>query len=624
MSLQVWLPLNGNLDNQGLSNSITINSGATIDNNGKIGKCYSLASGNYIGIDAANINNHKYSPISIAMWVYPTQNDSTERFPMCCYESGGCGISFKNSCFIFQAYIGGYKTCSSQTVVLNQWYHVCGTYDGTKLSIYVNGQLQSTTVASGTITYQATCPWEIGGNPGPTAFGSGNFIGKLNDVRIYDHCLSPKEVEELSKGLILHYKLDDKYIEPIGTTLSSDITTTAYNSVNGKYGYNNDSNLAKTSGFFQGKECVKISTIVADQQARPYVYFSNLFTSNGTNSPATKVLSFDYYTTVPTTTWLNIYKLGSGEGTAKWKTINSDCIHSGTYTNSANSIIVKPNEWNHVEVIFQGTTDADAQWGYCINGPNHTTNPDYYFLYANIQLEEGDHVTAYNSSFHSTTIYDSSGFNNNGTANNIVITEDSMRYSGSGSFNGSNSYVKANTNNWLSQGMKELTINLWAKATTWPTNGGRLFSCTETGGFNLEAGNSGYWCFPIHVYTAADLSATAYKYDSKEIQISALTADAWNMITCVYDGTGTKTYINGVLHHTYSNVSYGIHFNTNARLFLGCEANTATATSPYFNGKESDFRIYCTALSASQIKELYDTSATIDNQKNVFSRELVD
>ncbi len=31
----------------------------------------------------------------------------------------------------------------------------------------------------------------------------------LNDVRIYNHCLSNKEIEEIAKGLALHYKLDN-------------------------------------------------------------------------------------------------------------------------------------------------------------------------------------------------------------------------------------------------------------------------------------------------------------------------------------------------------------------------------------------------------------------------------
>ena len=39
--------------------------------------------------------------------------------------------------------------------------------------------------------------------------GQTYFTGCLNDFRIYDHALSAKEVEEIAKGLVLHYKLDE-------------------------------------------------------------------------------------------------------------------------------------------------------------------------------------------------------------------------------------------------------------------------------------------------------------------------------------------------------------------------------------------------------------------------------
>ena len=42
MALRVWLPLNGNINNYGISDVTVTNNGATIDNNGKIGKCYSF------------------------------------------------------------------------------------------------------------------------------------------------------------------------------------------------------------------------------------------------------------------------------------------------------------------------------------------------------------------------------------------------------------------------------------------------------------------------------------------------------------------------------------------------------------------------------------------------------
>ena len=52
------------------------------------------------------------------------------------------------------------------------------------------------------------------------------FIGQINDVRIYDHCLSTKEVKEISQGLILHYKLDG-FSGGVGENI---LTGTNYNS----------------------------------------------------------------------------------------------------------------------------------------------------------------------------------------------------------------------------------------------------------------------------------------------------------------------------------------------------------------------------------------------------------
>jgi archaellum component FlaF (FlaF/FlaG flagellin family) len=53
MALKVWLPLNGNLENKGDSDVTVINNGATVDNNGKIGKTY-LFNGNYIKTEYAD------------------------------------------------------------------------------------------------------------------------------------------------------------------------------------------------------------------------------------------------------------------------------------------------------------------------------------------------------------------------------------------------------------------------------------------------------------------------------------------------------------------------------------------------------------------------------------------
>ena len=58
MALQVWLPLNGDLKNWGLSNVQATNVNATVDNSGKIGKCYAFnGSTSRIAVSGLSLGN---------------------------------------------------------------------------------------------------------------------------------------------------------------------------------------------------------------------------------------------------------------------------------------------------------------------------------------------------------------------------------------------------------------------------------------------------------------------------------------------------------------------------------------------------------------------------------------
>ena len=439
MSLQVWLPLNGDLHNQGLTNINIVNNGTIVNNNGKLGKCIEFGQNKYIKLNDYASQFLTYNTWSLSVWFKCTaQNPSHAGAALI---SGGnwnqpnnllnlalSGFSSDHYSRLIISGSGTWDKGYAYNFYLNTWYHVVLTSGNGATRAYVNGQLIGDTYAAfKPATLEQT--WIAIGNGTYTSIF--HFYGVMNDIRIYDHCLSTKEVEEIAKGLVLHIKLDNDFL------------------------------------------------------------------------------------------------------------------------------------------------------------------------------------------------IDSSGYNHPLVISNVTNTTDTIRYGKSGAFSGTTSYVKINDNTWMAQHAQAMTINLWAKAASWNANT-HFFSCTESGGFNTEKGNSGYLRFPIYVCTNVEQTSYAYKYDSKEIQISALPIDEWVMLTWIYDSTGTRTYINGQLHHTYTNTSYGIRFNMNARLFLGCEASTANPTTPYFNGQESDFRLYYTALTDTQILELYNTSATIDNTGKIYARELVE
>ena len=96
----------------------------------------------------------------------------------------------------FYMRIGGdlHSIVVDHTWATDTWYHVAGTYDGSTMGLYLNGEEQDTYAISGT----------VGTGSGVVLSHSGNdeaLDGLLDDVRIYNRPLSAGEISDLADGM---------------------------------------------------------------------------------------------------------------------------------------------------------------------------------------------------------------------------------------------------------------------------------------------------------------------------------------------------------------------------------------------------------------------------------------
>jgi len=151
-------------------------------------------------------------PTSMALWIRPDADDpegqGTETAPMAKAMSGmspswsyqvryGWGSSQPYMAFTFNtsprawAYVG-------QNLERNEWCHIACTFDGTTLTTYLNGEPTEST-PMGPITSSQT-PVLIGSD----GWGC-DWIGAIDDIRIYDHALSEPELLGTMAGDIPPY-----------------------------------------------------------------------------------------------------------------------------------------------------------------------------------------------------------------------------------------------------------------------------------------------------------------------------------------------------------------------------------------------------------------------------------
>ena len=617
MSLQVWLPLNGDLHNQGLSNITAINNGATVDNSGKIGKCYSFdGNDDFISISCSDLYNTfsgGSQPFSIAFWVYHA--DTTRAIIFGDYGlSGAIGFNVElMTSHQVRFYWNGTPDKHfnvNASVGINTWTHIIITYDGNEICIYKNGVQQSDKY-SGTLEAKSKTSgmFYLGRDyrTGTTALN-----GKINDFRIYDHCLSPRECKQVSTALVLHYPLNRGGFGKDNICKNRDVYLTG--SDNGAYStrsYDNEAHIGKIQ--------------VTDTNHK-----WNAWKFGATDLDAT---------CVELTTGVNTYTMSVDIKVTNYTTGTIICMFDfrtgNTVPKKAKAVLTKEQcdgSWHRISATLTTNDEKTSQCLWQIGSDGTVHGSQTTIEYKNWKLERGDIATPWvpnpaddlysQMGLDNNIEYDVSGYNHNGTKHGITYDSDTPRYQTCAVLDGT-SYIKIDTNEWMVQGAQALTWSIWAYSDDWSTetDGGRLVSCTESGGFNIEGGASGYLRVPFYVFKDSEGSSKGYVYYNSSIQLASL-APGWHLFTTTYSTEAIKTYVDGVLTHSYSYTSYGIGFNKNARLFLGCEANTANPGGAYFAGKLSDFRLYYTCLSPQNISDLYAVGASLSNTGVLFSNEV--
>lgn len=585
MSLQVWLPLNGDLTQQGLSKTSVTNNGAIVNDNGKIGKCYSFDGSD----DFISLNNQKLYDIfkggtqqfSIAFWVYHA--DATRAIIFGDYGLTG-SISFNielttsHAVRFYWAGTPDKNFNSTSYVTASAWTHICLTYDGSKVQIYRNGIL-STDVYNGTLaTKNKTSGAFYLGRDNRT--GTTALNGRLNDFRIYDHCLSEKEVKEIAKGLMLHYPLNNYsfYGKNLIYGTSKKVYSATANTANDR-----------DKGILSGGSGGNGSFSITEEDVPVGIYSYNITNNTSGNRDFQQgripFISGQKYTG----SW---WAKGSGSCYFRsWNRTKGSAVFAKTYTLT--------NNWQFFSYTFTATaaqeTD-DCTWHLGVTGNSS-------IKIAGMKLELGDKPTIYSPApedlqLTGQEIYDTSGYENHAsTIGALTLVPNSSIYNFGINMNntGTNNHIESIKN--ISLSSDTITISCWVKATSKATN--QVFFTMS----NIQFGtlNSlGY------VNPTSMAGFTLNNFINNE----------WNHIIVIKNGTTYQLYINGIAETQNGASNYYLH-NVSKLWLLNRSYNNTYAA----NASISDLRIYTTTLSVDDILELYKTSKIVSGT-TVTARDL--
>lgn len=588
MPLKLWLPLDGTVENRGIS-GVTMSGSPASWGNGRTGKCatFNNNAGNCIANSTTEFN-YTVEDFSWCMWLKKDFASKTANamyaFTVGRADAGGYGYGLgvlSSAQIIFQFGTSSWAIDCPD----NEWHHFAFTRKGTAIKIYRDGALITSATFGGTLP-----TYSDGNGPGVGCFHyTGNIyplIGAISDFRIYNHTLSAKEVYELSRALIVHY--------PLSAPGNAQANLLAWTK-----NYTESTPLVHTSASKDGMKYLGNDSLITVTPGKDYyiqVKSTGIPGTHGGNTGTDRFTIFLYQRNQGTSKAIGGYDAAPNLGKNNIYINDPDrqlYVWKWTAPSNAQDITLCTNSYS------DGTTAVTLKfWDFKIEEGTYTS---YVPSKNSAQYGELGYGTG--------TVRDATGRGidlSYSSASPEFITG-SPRYATALNFNQQTYAYRDSFGHVLSN----ITIAFWFRPisnnnaehflfgmfSTWRSNGTGMYHRVNTSVYPLR--------FKSDAESADKMIEHTY------------TLNAWQHVAIVYDGTTIKYYVNAVLAHS---ITYGSNGTcTLGNIYLGNSMYNNHPASETDDSAMSDFRLYGTALTADDVKYLYETSAAIDNNGDMFA-----
>lgn len=552
MSLIAHYKLDGNVNDYSGYGRHGINHGALVNEDGKIGKCYKLDGLGYISLPVS-LSASDVGTISMWYNAESAYNYNTLWDTSLNADQWECWI-YANETIATRIR----WAISTVKFPIGSWTHLTFTWDRAgSQRLYLDGELKSETAVNG---------WALSGNE-VNIGGKLNTKGKglVNDVRIYDHALSEREVRDLSQGLVLHYTFD-QFQEPTENKVTSHIPGwVVWDGFTG-------TSVTFSEGNISG---IKLT---------------------GTASGGVKWRASNYIQALPSTTytvsaimkWLGTYPSPNFFYLRQYNSAGAQVEERGVVLATG----LSSGQWHPVSETF--TTRSDCA-SFIIEGYQYIAPCEIWC--GNLQVEQKSYASPFVNGTRAGVVRDQSTQGNDAPlvlANTPKWVEGGMVGKGCYEFAGD-----GKTPGILSPQIKtdKYTISFWAKHTS---AGKMAFGSDRSGAF--------YWFGDYSwKYMHGGTSGEFYYPKSQTINIGE-----WGHFAVTYDGSNVRIYRNGVCEG--AKASSGIPNFDRHSIGYGYDD-----PSYDFQGQIDDVRIYTTALTPEEIRELYQQRASLDSHGNFYS-----